>query len=86
MHNLFSRECHFFLSVFIYSFLAVVGLRCCVGFFSSYDKWGLLWSCSARVLIVVASRVAETELEYGGFSSCGKRALEHRLSSCGARA
>ena len=58
MHNLFSRECHFFLSVFIYSFLAVVGLRCCVGFFSSYDKWGLLWSCSARVLIVVASRVA----------------------------
>ena len=31
------------------------------------------------LLIVVASRCGST-----GFSSCGPRALEHRLSSCGA--
>ena len=37
-----------------------------------------------RFLTVVASRVAETELECGGFSSCGKQALEHRPSGCGA--
>ena len=32
-------------SVFIYLFLAALGLRCCVQAFSSCSKWGLLSSC-----------------------------------------
>ena len=68
---------YFFKNKFIYLiilFLAVLGLRCsarashCGGF-----------SCGARALgaraLVVAAR---------GLTSCGSRALEHRLSSCGA--
>ena len=38
------------------------------------------------LLIVVASLVGSTDSRYVGFSSCGSRALERRLSSCGARA
>ena len=76
----------FLINLFIYSFLAVLGLCCCVGFplvlvsggYSSLRCTGfslrwllLLWSTGSR-------RV--------GFSSCGAQALERRLSSCGARA
>ena len=61
-------------------FLAVRGLRCCVGFslvaasvdYSLVGVWGLLL-------------VRSTGSRAHGFSSCGSRALEHRLSSCGAR-
>ena len=35
--------------LFIYLFnLAVLGLRCCTGFFSSCSKWELLSSCSVQ--------------------------------------
>ena len=81
-----------FLSNYLISFLALLGLGCCAGAFSSCDKWGLLSSCSAkasycddfpccrtralgtRTLVLAACRL----------SSCGSRALEHLLSSCGA--
>ena len=66
----------FFLHLFIlfYLFLAAFGLRCCARAFSSCGERGLL--CGARASVVVAR----------GLSSCSSRALEHRLSSCGARA
>ena len=49
-----------------------MGLHCCKRAFSSCREQGLLF--------VVVSRLPL------GFSCCGARALEHRLSSCGARA
>ena len=82
---------------FIYLFnlfiLAVLGLRCCAWAFSNCSKQELLfigvWAshcggfscCRARALGAWASVVVAC-----GLSSCGSRALEHRFSSCGARA
>ena len=51
--------------LFIYSFLAVLGLCCYTWAFSSCSKQGLLSSCGAR-----ASHC-------GGFSCCGAQALGH---------
>ena len=45
------------ISLFIYLFLAVLGLCCCVQAFSSCGEWGLLFV--AGLLIAVASLVAE---------------------------
>ena len=81
-----------FLKNFIYLFLAALGLHCCAQAFSSCGKRGLLFvartshrggfsCCGAWALGAQASVVAAR-----GLSSCGSRALEHRLSSCGARA
>ena len=78
----------------IYLFLAVSGLCCCAQAFSSCGEPGLLFvavcgashcgvfsCCGARALGVRASVVMAR-----GLSSCGSRALELRLSSCGAQA
>ena len=75
--------CFFFLTVlFIYSFLATLGLCCCTGFSLAAEL---------RLLTSVASLVAEH-----GLSGCGARAqslqstgsvvVAHGLSHCGARA
>ena len=50
---------NFFLNKFIYLFLAVLGLRCCVRAFSSCSERGLLFVVVRRLLTVVASLVAE---------------------------
>ena len=69
-----------FLKLFIYLFMAVLGLRCCTRAFSSCSERGLLfvaepgWALGAWASVVVAHRL----------SSCGSWALERRLSSCGA--
>ena len=47
---------------------------------------GLLSIVVRGLLIAVASLVAEHGLQVCGLGSCGSRALERRLSSCGARA
>ena len=39
--------------------MAMLGLCCCVRAFSSYGEWGLLFVVVHRLLIVVASLVAE---------------------------
>ena len=44
---------------FIYLFLAALGLRCCVRAFSSCGERGLLFVAVLRLLIAVASLVAE---------------------------
>ena len=51
----------FFINLFyfIYLFLAVLGLHCCMRAFSSCGKWGLLFVMAHRLLIAVASLVAE---------------------------
>ena len=54
--------------------------------FSSCSELGLLFLAVHGLLSTVASFVVENGSRCAGFSSCGTRALEHRLSSCGARA
>ena len=48
----------YFINLFIL-FLAVLGLCCCAQAFSSCSEWGLLFVAVHRLLIVVASLVAE---------------------------
>ena len=84
----------FFKSIclFIYLFLAVLGLHCCVRAFSSRGKQGLLLDAVHGLLIVVASLCCgawalgtqASVVVAHGLSSCGSWALECRLSSWGA--
>ena len=48
-----------FFLLFIYLFLAALGLRCCAWAFSSCGEWGLLFVAVCGLLIAVASLVAE---------------------------
>ena len=54
-------EKFFFFKLFIYLFifLAALGLCCCVRAFSSWGELGLLFVVVCRLLIAVASLVAE---------------------------
>ena len=48
-----------FLKIFIYLFLAALGLRCCTRAFSSCGERGLLFVVVRGLLIAVASLVVE---------------------------
>ena len=62
-------------------FLAVLGLCCCMDFFLSCGKQGLLSTCSALVCHCRGfSCYGAWALGTVGFSSCGFWALEHRLN------
>ena len=52
----------FLINLFIYLLLAALGLRCCARVFSSCSEQGLLFIAVRRLLIAVASLVAEQEL------------------------
>ena len=52
----------FFKNLFIYLFLAALGLSCCARTFSSCSKRGLLFVAVRGLLIAVASLVAEHRL------------------------
>ena len=60
--------------LFIYLFLAVLGLRFCVRAFSSCSEWGPLFIAVHRPLTVVDSLVAEHRLQTCRLSNCGSRA------------
>ena len=49
----------FNLFIFIYLFLAALGLCCCMRAFSSCGEWGLLFIAVDGLLVAVASLVAE---------------------------
>ena len=73
--------------------MAALGLRCCVQAFSSCGERGLLFVAVRGLLITVAPLFAAQALGARAsvvaacrLSSCGAWALEHRLSSYGARA
>ena len=66
----FFKEC----SLFIYLFMAVLGLRFCARAFSSCGKRGPLFIAVRRPVTTAASLVAEHRLQ------------THRLSNCGSRA
>ena len=52
----------FLKNKFIYLFMAALGLCCCAQAFSSYGEQGLLFVAVRRLLIAVASLVAEHRL------------------------
>ena len=81
-----TREVPIFITIFIYLFLAALGLRCCTRAFSNCSERGLLFVAVLGLLIAVASLVVEHGLWVCGLSNYGSQALECRLSSCGARA
>ena len=64
----------FLLNVFIYLFLAVLGLHSCVQAFSSCGKRGPLFNVVRGPLTIVASLVAEHRLQTCRLSNCGSRA------------
>ena len=65
----------FFLNyLFIYLFMAVLGLRFCARAFSSCGKRGPLFIAVRGPLTVAASLVAEHRLQTRRHSSCGSRA------------
>ena len=49
----------FLLTLFIYLYLAVLGLRCCVRTFSSCGQLGLLFAAVCGLLTAVVSPVVE---------------------------
>ena len=51
-----------FIYLFIYLFMAALGLRCCAQAFSSCGERGLLFVVVRGLLIAVASLVAEHRL------------------------
>ena len=61
----------FIIYLFIYLFLAVLGLCFCARAFSSCGKRGPLFIAVRRPLIIAASSVAEHRLQTRRLSSCG---------------
>ena len=49
-------------------------------------SWSYSLVAMHSLLIVVASCCGAWDLEHADFSSCGSRALEHRLNSCSTQA
>ena len=78
-----------FIYLFIYLFMAVLGLRCCTQSLSSCSKRGILFVAVRGLLIAVASLVVEHRLQVCGLQQlwrAGSVVVARRLSSCGARA
>ena len=86
-----------FFSFFMYLFLAVLGLQCCMGFSPAVASYSLVVASYSLVVvhglrIVLASLVAEHRLQgmqasvvaARGLSSYSSWGLEHRLNSYGA--
>ena len=64
----------FFINLFIYLFLAVLGFRFCARAFSSCGKRGPLFIAVRGPFTVAASLVVEHRLQMRRLSSCGSRA------------
>ena len=60
--------------LFIYLFMAVLGLSFCLRAFSGCGKWGPLLIAVRGPLTIVASPVAEHRLQMRRLSNCGSRA------------
>ena len=64
----------FYFILFIYLFMAVLGLRFCTRAFSSCSKRGPLFIVVRGPLTIAASLVAEHRLQTRGLSNCGSQA------------
>ena len=67
----FNVNLFFLINLFIYLFLAVLGLRFCVRAFSSCGQQGPLFIAVRGPLTIAASLVAEHRLQTRRLSSCG---------------
>ena len=67
-------EFPFYFLIFIYLFLAVLGLRFCAMAFSSCGKRGPLFIAVRGPLTIAATPVVEHRLQTRRLSSCGSRA------------
>ena len=65
----------FIYCIYLFLFLAALGLCCCTRAFSSCGEQGLLFVAMRGLLIAVTSLVVEHGLQARGLSSCGTRAL-----------
>ena len=66
---------HFFkIYLFIYLFMAALGLCFCARAFSCCGKWGPLFIVVHGPLTIVASLVVEHRLQTRRLSNCGSRA------------
>ena len=70
----FMHYSFFLINLFIYLFLAVLGLRFCAKAFSSCGERGPLFIAVRGPLAIAASLVAEHRLQTRRLSSCGSRA------------
>ena len=70
----FSQHHFFFLILFIYLFMAVLGLHFCARAFSSCHERGPLFIAVHRSLTIAASPVVEHRLQTCRLSNCGSRA------------
>ena len=85
---LFIHSFIYFINLFIYLFLAALGLCCCAQAFSSCGEQGLLFVVVRELLIAVASLVVEHRLQgmqasvvvACGLWSAGSVVVAHRLS------
>ena len=64
----------FNINLFVYLFMAVLGLHFCARAFPSHGKRGPLFIAVRGPLIIAASLVAEHRLQMRRLSSCGSRA------------
>ena len=75
--KIFLLKLFFFLTLdfylFIYLFLAALGLRSCARAFSSCGKRGPLFIAVRRPLTIAASLVAKHKLQTRRLSNCGSR-------------
>ena len=60
--------------IYLFIFMAVLGLRFCARAFSSCGKWGPFFIAVRGPLIIVAFLVAEHRLQTRRLSNCGSRA------------
>ena len=66
-HNLKkNQKIYFYKFIYLFLFLAVLGLCCCARAFSSRGEQGLLFVAVLGLLIAVASLVAEHRLQARG--------------------
>ena len=63
-----------FFKIFIYLFMAVLGLHFCARAFSICGKWGPLFIVVRGHLTIAASLAAEHRLQTRRLSNCGSRA------------
>ena len=80
-----SRVFFFFLNIYLFNF-GCVGLRYCMGFFSSCGEQRPLSGCSAQASHCGGSSCCRAQaLELADFISCSSQALQDRLKNCGPR-
>ena len=82
--SLFYFILFYVLKILFILFLAALGLCCCTRAFSSCSERGYFSLQCAGVSLQWLLLLWSMGSRRAGFSSCGSRALEHRLSSCGA--